>query len=84
MIHDFKCEKCNLVFEDFVRLKDINDKPKAKCPECGGQAKKVFSPSRINMGEQWPQYNVQAGKTFKNRREEDAYFNKIGASRADK
>jgi putative FmdB family regulatory protein len=38
--YDYECDKCKTVFEVFQKM---SDKPFAKCPECGGAAKRLIS-----------------------------------------
>jgi hypothetical protein len=76
MRHDFRCDNCLITYETYI---PPSSPIVSFCPKCGKKAKKVFSVPEINMGENWPQYNNQAGRTFNSRREEDEYFNNIGA-----
>ena len=79
MIHLFRCTKCKTEYDVMI----FPDTPIAsKCPKCNAKADKVFCPSAIKIGETWPQYNDQAGKTFNNRYDEDAHFESIGAVKA--
>jgi putative FmdB family regulatory protein len=75
ILHTFRCIECKKEFKELVRS-DSNDNP--LCPFCNSKTEKVFG-FVFNMGESWPQYNNQAGKTFSSRREEDSYFEKMGA-----
>jgi putative FmdB family regulatory protein len=38
--YEYKCNVCGNHFEKF---QSINSKPKAKCPVCGGNAKRIIS-----------------------------------------
>jgi putative FmdB family regulatory protein len=38
--YDYKCKKCNLVFNVFHKM---SDNPKVKCPECGSDSEKILS-----------------------------------------
>jgi len=78
MIHAFKCEKCNKIYEEYIR---ISEPIVSKCPLCKKSAKKIFGFYGIKIGETWPQYNVQADRTFDSRHQEDSYFEDIGAVR---
>lgn len=42
--YEYKCDSCKNVFEEH---QSIHDKPLAKCKECGGALKKIFSPAGI-------------------------------------
>jgi putative FmdB family regulatory protein len=75
ILHTFRCTKCKNEFKELVRS-DSDRIP--HCPLCKSSTKKVLG-FMFSMGENWPQYNVQAGKTFKNRYEEDSHFEEIGA-----
>lgn len=37
--YDYKCTKCNHVFEYF---QSMNDEPLKICPECGGEVKRMI------------------------------------------
>lgn len=80
MIHEFRCNTCKIQYEDYI---PPNAPIVSNCHKCGKPALKVFGLAQFNMGEGWPQYNVQAGKTFNSRAEEDRHFESIGAVRAD-
>ena len=43
-IYDYKCERCDACFE--VR-QSYDDKPRAICHLCGGEARRVFTPVPI-------------------------------------
>jgi putative FmdB family regulatory protein len=43
-IYDYKCERCDACFE--VK-QSYDDKPRAKCHLCGGEARRMFSPVPI-------------------------------------
>lgn len=38
--YEYKCNKCEHLFEAFQSMKD---RPLKKCPECGGEARRVIS-----------------------------------------
>lgn len=40
-IYEFQCTACKHLFEDFFNK--VSTRPSAKCPECGGKAKKLIS-----------------------------------------
>lgn len=51
-IYEYKCKKCGAVSEFFKRI-SANDKTEV-CPECGGQAIRIVSPSSfILKGSGW-------------------------------
>ena len=37
--YDYRCEKCDKVFEEFHGM---TEDPKVLCPDCGGEAKKMI------------------------------------------
>lgn len=39
--YDYKCKSCEHIFEEFHK---VNEKPKVKCPICGGKAEKILTP----------------------------------------
>lgn len=43
-IYEYKCKKCEKVFEE---IHGANDKAPEKCRECGGDLKRIFSPVGI-------------------------------------
>lgn len=46
MKYDYKCTKCNYVFEKDLRLKDVINASKTlktTCPRCGRSAKKLIN-----------------------------------------
>lgn len=75
MIFLYRCTDCKYEFDS-----QSPDTP--SCPKCQSKTLKVFCPATINMGEDWPQWNDQAGKTFNSRSEEDRHFDKLGANKA--
>lgn len=42
-IYEYKCQKCNKIFELFQK---VNDKPLKKC-DCGGKVNRIFHPPGI-------------------------------------
>lgn len=50
------------------------------CPKCDSKTAKVFG-LKFSMGEGWPQFNTQLGKTVHSRAEEDREFENVGAVR---
>ena len=50
-IYEFRCKKCSLQHEVFMKM---SDKPPAKCPKCGGRLEKLISSPAIQFkGEGW-------------------------------
>lgn len=39
-LYEYRCVAC---FVEITELQDINDKPLVKCPQCGGELKKLIS-----------------------------------------
>jgi len=50
-IYEYKCMKCNNEFEAMQKFSDL---PVSKCPNCGGQVKKMVSRSTFHLkGSGW-------------------------------
>ena len=45
-LFEYKCVKCGHIFE---KLHKFSDKPRAKCPECGGRGKRQASAPAIHF-----------------------------------
>ena len=45
-IYQYACLACKHEFSD---LKSIEERNEARCPECGGGARKLISPARVKM-----------------------------------
>lgn len=43
-IYEYRCKDCRHQFEI---MQKINEKPKEKCPSCGGRLQKIFHPAGI-------------------------------------
>jgi len=78
MIYTFRCVSCKYEYDEIVS--DSSTRV-SKCPKCNSKALKVFSAPVIKIRDSWPQFNAQAGKSFSSRKEEDEYFDSIGAER---
>lgn len=50
-IYEYQCGKCDKISEV---LQKITDKPLAKCPSCGGKAKRLMSRNSFQLkGDGW-------------------------------
>ncbi len=45
--YEYKCEKCNIKFEEFH---EITSSSEVNCEKCGSPAKKLISISHVNCG----------------------------------
>ena len=45
-LYEYRCPKCDRAFE---RIQKFSDRPRAKCPDCGGNAKRQLSASSIRF-----------------------------------
>lgn len=77
IMHTFRCTECKHEFTELVSI-TLDSTP--KCPKCDSKTAKVFG-LKFSMGEGWPQFNTQLGKTVNSRAEEDSAFESIGAVR---
>ena len=71
MIHEFYCETCKKTYDEYI---PASKSVRSFCPICHNESKKVFGFYGIKMSETWPQENIQAGKTFDSRYQEDKWF----------
>lgn len=75
--YEFQCPVCQRVFT----VDRDPDKPKrAKCPDCGAAANRVFSPSafRISWANGPDDINLGLGEHFKSNRERDYFADSKG------
>ena len=45
-LYEYKCAKCDHIYE---KIQKFSDKPRAKCPECGGAGKRQISAPAIHF-----------------------------------
>jgi len=45
-LYEYKCAKCDHIYE---KIQKFSDKPRAKCPECGGAGKRQLSAPAIHF-----------------------------------
>lgn len=75
--YEFQCQKCQLVF---TVLRDPHGSKRAKCPECGGMAKRVYGYAgfKITEANGPDDINMTAGRHFKSNRERDYWADSNG------
>ena len=77
VMHTFRCAKCKYEFKELV---PSGSGGTPNCVKCNSKTVKVFG-FQFSMGEDWPKFNTQLGKTVNSRAEEDREFESIGAVR---
>lgn len=83
IIYDFRCSKCKTDYEAiFSSAKEaVKTLP---CDNCGGEAVHIWksfgAKGRNGAGDKgrYPRYEIQAGRTFHSRKEENAYLRSKG------
>ncbi|MGB8951898.1 MAG: FmdB family zinc ribbon protein [Candidatus Aminicenantales bacterium] len=45
-LYEYKCKKCKARLEV---MQKISDRPREKCPQCGGPLEKILSPSALQF-----------------------------------
>lgn len=76
-LYEFQCPKCRRVFSV---LQDPHGNKRAKCPDCGAKAERVFGYAGFRIAEaNGPDgINMTFGKHFESNRERDYFADEHG------
>jgi len=68
--YDYRCEKCNYVFEEFLTISQRNKPTEQECPstDCNGEV--VMLVAAPHMGDAWVHNSKKVDRGFKDRLQE--------------